>query len=221
MTDGDLPTIGANDDLGLETSAVNPSAWRRTYEDVPGIVSVHWLSRVLEDEYDPYHANLVVVDASWYHEVPFKVPRDMWQEKRIPGAQFYDMSESDDTSLPHMLPSAEKFAERLAVMGIGANTDVIVYDTAGIFSAPRCALDVEMRIHQEWDKSREFSSVCYSHNSHSIGRCVSTAFLLLAQLLVDAARLWARTLRRAGRRTARVGQGWVSDRDGCAHPYLA
>ena len=54
------------------------------------------------------------------------------------------MSESDDSSgLPHMLPSEESFARRMAELGIGKSSDVIVYDSAGIFSAPRCHLQKE------------------------------------------------------------------------------
>lgn len=64
---------------------VNPDAWRRTYDDVPGLVSVDWLRRVLEDEYHPNYANLRIVDASWYHEVPFKVPKDMYKVRFAAG----------------------------------------------------------------------------------------------------------------------------------------
>ncbi|WP_394220212.1 sulfurtransferase [Alteromonas gracilis] len=41
------------------------------------------------------------------------------------------------TSLPHSMPSAENLAIYLGNLGITANTPIAVYDTRGIYSAPR------------------------------------------------------------------------------------
>ena len=41
------------------------------------------------------------------------------------------------TSLPHMLPAAEIFSREMGAMGIGDGDMVVVYDSMGIFSAPR------------------------------------------------------------------------------------
>jgi thiosulfate/3-mercaptopyruvate sulfurtransferase len=57
----------------------------------------------------------------------------------IPGAVFFDIDEVAEpgTALPHMLPSAERFAECVSAMGIGNDSFVVVYDAAGLFSAAR------------------------------------------------------------------------------------
>ena len=60
-------------------------------------------------------------------------------EGHIPGAQFFDIDEISDTesTLPHMLPSPEKFSSRMRKLGIGDGKRVICYDQAGLFSAAR------------------------------------------------------------------------------------
>lgn len=56
----------------------------------------------------------------------------------IPGAQFFDIDRiADRTSeLPHMLPGAADFAAALGAMGIASDDRVVVYDGAGLMSAP-------------------------------------------------------------------------------------
>ena len=46
-------------------------------------------------------------------------------------------SPSPAPSLPHMIPSAERFAAKMAERGIGNDDRVIVYDTVGLSSAGR------------------------------------------------------------------------------------
>ena len=97
------------------------------------LVSTEWLAQHLKAP------DIVVVDASWH--LP-NVSRDAHAEyvaARIPGAVFFDIDEICDTSspLPHMLPSAEKFASRMKKLGIGDGKRVIVYDSYGLFSAAR------------------------------------------------------------------------------------
>jgi thiosulfate/3-mercaptopyruvate sulfurtransferase len=71
------------------------------------------------------------------------VPHDAfqeWQEQRIPGARFFDFNHkiADTTSeLPHMLPSEKVFAKELRQLGINEVSIIVIYDSAGIFSAPR------------------------------------------------------------------------------------
>ena len=47
------------------------------------------------------------------------------------------MSPSPALRLPHMIPSAERFAAKMAERGIGNDDRVIVYDTVGLSSAGR------------------------------------------------------------------------------------
>src|SRR5213596_2280499 len=60
-------------------------------------------------------------------------------EEHVPGAVFFDIDEIADpsTPLPHMLPSARKFAERVGRLGITNADGVVVYDTRGVVSAAR------------------------------------------------------------------------------------
>ncbi len=96
------------------------------------IVSADWLKNNLP--------NVRVVDASWY--MPDD-KRDTYKEfeehGHIPGAVFFDIDGIADhgTALPHMLPPAEQFARDVGALGIGDGDMVVVYDSMGIFSAPR------------------------------------------------------------------------------------
>jgi thiosulfate/3-mercaptopyruvate sulfurtransferase len=62
-----------------------------------------------------------------------------FRHEHIPGAMRFDIDEIADTnsSLPHMLPSPEKFSARVRKMGIGDGTRVICYDTQNMYSAAR------------------------------------------------------------------------------------
>jgi thiosulfate/3-mercaptopyruvate sulfurtransferase len=57
----------------------------------------------------------------------------------IPGARFLDLDEVSDarSPLPHMAPPPEKFVSRMRRFGIGDGHQVVIYDGAGLFSAPR------------------------------------------------------------------------------------
>ena len=83
--------------------------------------------------------DLVVIDGSWHMPATGRNARAEHQEKRIPGAVFFDIDEiSDETSpLPHMLPSTVKFSSRMRKLGIGDGARIVVYDTIGLYSAPR------------------------------------------------------------------------------------
>jgi thiosulfate/3-mercaptopyruvate sulfurtransferase len=58
---------------------------------------------------------------------------------RLPGAGFFDLDAVADTStgLPHMLPTGECLSKALAALGVSKDSEVVVYDQLGIFSAPR------------------------------------------------------------------------------------
>jgi len=96
------------------------------------LVSTDWLAERLDAP------DLKILDAS-YSPMP-GMPLDAhYRIEHIPGAQFFDIDEIADTSnpLPHMLPSPEKFVSRMRKMGIGDGDQVVIYDNAGMFSAPR------------------------------------------------------------------------------------
>jgi thiosulfate/3-mercaptopyruvate sulfurtransferase len=83
--------------------------------------------------------NVKVLDASWHMPSENRKAFVEYKESHIPGALFFDIDlVSDRTSpYPHMLPSSEFFAESVIAMGISNQDEIIVYDSNGIFSAPR------------------------------------------------------------------------------------
>ncbi len=95
------------------------------------IVSAAWLMQNL--------AQVRAVDASWYMPADKRDAKAEFEAAHIPGAVFYDIDALSDhnTSLPHMLPLPEQFARDAGALGIGDSDMVVVYDGAGIFSAPR------------------------------------------------------------------------------------
>jgi len=101
--------------------------------DPKTLVSTEWLEAHLKDP------DLRVIDASWFLPNAGRNPQAEYLQAHIPGARFFDIDEISDTrsSLPHMAPPVEKFISRMRAMGIGDGHQVVVYDTAGIFSAPR------------------------------------------------------------------------------------
>jgi thiosulfate/3-mercaptopyruvate sulfurtransferase len=96
-------------------------------------VSTAWLQEHLND------SNLVVVDGSWYLPTQNRDPQAEYLAGHIPGAVRFDIDTVKDTSssLPHMLPSPEEFAKAVGAMGISESMTIVVYDGAGLFSAPR------------------------------------------------------------------------------------
>lgn len=80
-----------------------------------------------------------VVDASYYLPNEGLEPRVEYEAHHIPGAVFFDIDAiSDETSsLPHMLPSPEKFSSCVQKLGLGDGIRIVVYDQRGIWSAPR------------------------------------------------------------------------------------
>ncbi|KAI7890865.1 Rhodanese-like domain-containing protein [Mucor mucedo] len=80
-----------------------------------------------------------VLDGSWHMPNTNRDPYQEYLDKRIVGSQFFGIDTIKDTSidLPHMLPLPDKFADAVGKMGIDENDHVVVYDTAGVFSACR------------------------------------------------------------------------------------
>lgn len=97
------------------------------------LVSTDWLAEHLDDE------NVVLVDASWYMPATGRNGYEEYLESHLPGAVFFGIDDIADkrTSLPHMLPRPEEFAAAVGALGIADTDTIVVYDEAGVFSAPR------------------------------------------------------------------------------------
>ncbi|MCA3349798.1 MAG: sulfurtransferase [Roseomonas sp.] len=97
------------------------------------LVSTEWLAEALGAP------DLMVFDATKYlPNEPFD-GMTKYREAHIPGARFFDIDvvADPDTSLPHMAPSAGRFARLMGEMGISNATRVIFYDKKGLQSSAR------------------------------------------------------------------------------------
>jgi thiosulfate/3-mercaptopyruvate sulfurtransferase len=99
------------------------------------LVSSSWLKERLEDP------ALVILDAT-LPPVGVKPPPDVrarYEEAHLPGAVYFDIEEFSDhaTPLPHMLPGEEEFARKASALGVGDQSTLVIYEQAGVFSAPR------------------------------------------------------------------------------------
>jgi thiosulfate/3-mercaptopyruvate sulfurtransferase len=84
-------------------------------------------------------SDLVIVDGSWYLPAMKRDGRAEYAAAHIPGAVYFDIDEVKDinSNLPHMLPPPSVFALHMARLGISDGQRIVVYDGAGLFSAPR------------------------------------------------------------------------------------
>lgn len=104
-----------------------------SHNDTDTLVSTDWLASHLNAP------DVRVLDASWYMPADNRNPREEYAAAHIPGARYFDIDEISDrkSPLPHMAPPVELFISRMRAMGIGDGHRVVVYDTAGLFSAAR------------------------------------------------------------------------------------
>jgi thiosulfate/3-mercaptopyruvate sulfurtransferase len=97
-------------------------------EPLPALVSTGWLAARIG------RSDLRVLDASWYLPTSDRAPAAEYAAGHIPGALFFDLDAASDhsSSLPHMLPSSEDFAEQMTALGLDDADDLVVYDGSGI-----------------------------------------------------------------------------------------
>ena len=96
-------------------------------------VDTDWLQEHLSSP------DICVVDGSWYLPHMQRNAHEEFLGIHIPGAVYFDLDEIADTStdLPHMVAAPQEFAKMVGNLGIRDTNTVIVYDSAGLFSAPR------------------------------------------------------------------------------------
>ncbi len=84
-------------------------------------------------------SDVVVVDASWHLPSSKRNAYEEYLQAHIKNATFFDLDACVDkaSALPHMLPTPELFAETVESLGISSDSDVVIYDTQGLFSAAR------------------------------------------------------------------------------------
>lgn len=90
------------------------------------LINVDELAKRLDDP------EITVADVRWYLDEPKRGERE-YREAHIPGAVYLDLETQLSGSGPgrHPLPEPNDFASALGSLGIDADTDVVVYDSAG------------------------------------------------------------------------------------------
>jgi thiosulfate/3-mercaptopyruvate sulfurtransferase len=103
------------------------------YAHPEALVTTDWLAAHLVDPH------VRIVDASFKQPGITPTAREDYDAGHIPGAVFFDIDDVAEpgTSLPHMIPSPERFSAKMAERGIGNGDKVIVYDANGLSSAGR------------------------------------------------------------------------------------
>jgi thiosulfate/3-mercaptopyruvate sulfurtransferase len=96
-------------------------------------VSTQWLADHLSAP------DVFVFDASWHMPNAKRDAKAEYLAEHIPGAAFFDIDGIADcsTELPHMLPDAATFSSAVGELGFGDGMRAVVYDSLGLFSAPR------------------------------------------------------------------------------------
>jgi len=97
------------------------------------LVSTDWLAHELGA------SNLRVVDATYYLPSDNRDAAAEYDAAHIPGAVFMDLADLADTAtdLPSMLPRPEKFASRMATLGLGDGSRIVLYDRSPYVTAAR------------------------------------------------------------------------------------
>ncbi|HEY1796407.1 MAG TPA: 3-mercaptopyruvate sulfurtransferase [Stellaceae bacterium] len=103
------------------------------YAHPEALVSTDWLAEHIRDP------NIRVLDSSFKQPGVKPTAREDYDAGHIPGAVYFDIDDVAEpgTTLPHMIPSAGRFAEKMAERGVGNDDKVIVYDANGLSSAGR------------------------------------------------------------------------------------
>ena len=97
------------------------------------LVSTEWLAQNLGQP------DLAIVDCTFHMPADGRDAKAEFVSGHIPGARFLDIDTVADTSnpAPHMLPSAEAFAEAMTAIGVGREDRIVVYDNSPYRTAAR------------------------------------------------------------------------------------
>ena len=83
--------------------------------------------------------NTLFMDATFHLPNTKRDAEAEFHEKRIQGAQFFDIDAIADLNnpLPHMMPDAKTFTEHMQRLGVNSSTHVILYDQSPFYSSAR------------------------------------------------------------------------------------
>ena len=113
------------------------------------LVTTDWLEKNLK--------NVKILDATWHMPNSNKNAAQEFFNSHIQGAQFFDLDKNSDeeNSVPHMLPSKEKWQETVSNYGISNEDIIVVYDNSDVISSCRCWYHVYLF----WSQSKK--SFCF------------------------------------------------------------
>ena len=97
------------------------------------LVSTNWLAERLGKP------GILVFDTTKYLPNEPKDGKAEFKLAHIPGARFFDIDDiaDPDTTLPHMVPTAGRFAAKMAALGVANASTIVFYDQKGLASAAR------------------------------------------------------------------------------------
>ena len=97
------------------------------------LVSTAWLAENIGA------ADLVVLDASLHMAGEGRDARAEYDNRHIPGARFFDIEflSDHDSATPHMLPSADNFAQNMEALGVGRRDRIVIYDQSALRTSAR------------------------------------------------------------------------------------
>ncbi|WP_420917978.1 sulfurtransferase [Vibrio coralliilyticus] len=93
---------------------------------------------------------LVVLDTSIEFQIPSEPEKD--NENLIPNTIRFDYDSvfcDPDASLPHMMPSEERFNQLAKSIGLNQDSIIVVYDNSGTFASPRAWWMLKAMGHKE------------------------------------------------------------------------
>ena len=95
------------------------------------LVTSDWLENNLND--------VKIIDCSWHMPGIDRNPEEEYSINHIPGAIFFDLDKNSDqdTDLPHMLPTKEKWEKIVSLMGISNTDRIVIYDNSDVLSSCR------------------------------------------------------------------------------------
>ena len=96
------------------------------------LVDTNWLEKNLN--------KVKILDASWH--MP-NARRDAYKEflgEHIKNSQYFDLDKNSElnSTLPHMLPSTNKWQEIISNYGISNHDKIVIYDNSDVISSCRC-----------------------------------------------------------------------------------
>lgn len=98
------------------------------------LISAELLNQHLSDD------RLVILDASYFMPAMQRNGVQEWKARRIGNAQHFDFDQvicEQSADYPHTMPSPEQFERDVQALGVNNNSDIVVYDSLGLFASPR------------------------------------------------------------------------------------